>query len=80
LIKIESADIGIIIEVKYAENGGFAAACQEALHQIDERNYTAALKEDGYTTIHKYGIACFRKKCRVALVTETNSDFYNSDN
>jgi Holliday junction resolvase-like predicted endonuclease len=70
LIRIESADVGIIIEVKYAENGGFESACQDALRQINTKDYTAVLKEDGYAMIHKYGIACFRKKCRVALVTE----------
>lgn len=66
-IEIEDEDIGIVIEVKYAEKGACEAACQEALKQIEERGYVERLKEEGIRTILKYGIACHKKKCRVAL-------------
>ena len=67
LIEVEGEDTGIIIEVKYAENALYEAACKEALHQIEESGYDAVLKEQGITTILKYGIACYKKKCRVVL-------------
>ncbi|MDO4327835.1 MAG: AAA family ATPase [Lachnospiraceae bacterium] len=67
LIKIEREGIGIIMEVKYAENAGYELACKEALRQIETENYAAELKEEGIHTILKYGIACFKKKCRVML-------------
>lgn len=71
LIKIESEDIGIIIEVKYAENGDYDSVCQSALEQIRKKDYTAALEEEGCRVIYSYGIACWRKKCRVMVeVTE----------
>lgn len=70
IIKIESRDIGIIIEVKYAHNGEYASACKSALKQIRDGGYTADLKEDGYHMIYMYGIACHKKKCRVVLETE----------
>ncbi|MCD7715331.1 MAG: ATP-binding protein [Lachnospiraceae bacterium] len=69
-IEIEDEGIGIIIEMKYAEGGDLAGACQEALSQINENNYTAELKEDDMGTILKYGIACYKKQCRVVLERE----------
>lgn len=68
MIRVEDKEIGIIIEVKYAETEHLESACQSALEQIKERNYEAELKEDGYARILKYGIACRRKKCRVMLL------------
>ncbi len=67
LIEIEDASIGIVIEVKYAENGQYDVACSEALRQIDEKDYTAVLREDDMHEILKYGIVFYKKTCRVAL-------------
>ncbi|MCD8371606.1 MAG: ATP-binding protein [Clostridiales bacterium] len=69
-IEIEDEAIGIIIEVKYAENGDFDAACKEAMQQIENQDYTVELKKDDMETILKYGIACYRKKCRVVVGRE----------
>ncbi|MCD8130958.1 MAG: ATP-binding protein [Lachnospiraceae bacterium] len=69
-IEIEDEEIGIIIEVKYAENGKFEAECGKALKQINDRNYVAELRLDGMSTILKYGIACCRKECRAVLERE----------
>ncbi|MCD8370651.1 MAG: ATP-binding protein [Clostridiales bacterium] len=66
-IEIEAESIGIIIEVKYAENENFDAACREAMNQIDQNDYEAELREDEMQIILKYGIACCRKKCRVVM-------------
>lgn len=59
---------GIVIEVKYAETGNLETGCREALKQIEEKGYEARLVEDGIETIRKYGIACWKKKCRVACI------------
>ena len=64
-IEIRQREIGIVIELKYAENGTFDASCQEALRQIHERKYETALIEDGLHTIYRYGIACYKKRCKV---------------
>ena len=64
-VEIKSEKIGIVIKLKYAENASFDAACQEAMKQIRERNYEEKLIDDGMKTIYRYGIACYKKCCRV---------------
>ena len=64
-IEIRQREIGIVIELKYAENGTFDVSCQEALRQIHERKYETALIENGLHTIYRYGIACYKKRCKV---------------
>ena len=64
-IEVESREIGIIIELKYAENATFDESCRSALQQIKDRNYAETLLDDGMRTIHSYGIACYKKRCRV---------------
>lgn len=67
LIEIEEEQIGIIIEVKYPAGGNLEAGCKKALQQIKEMDYEDRLRQDGMETILKYGIACFKKSCRVIL-------------
>ena len=64
-IEIRQREIGIVIELKYAEDGTFEAGCQEALRQIHERKYESALIKNGLHTIYRYGIACYKKRCKV---------------
>ena len=64
-VEAEDKEIGIIIEVKYAENAAFDVGCSEAMKQINNRNYEEALIDDGMTVIRKYGIACYKKRSRV---------------
>ncbi|MCD7819035.1 MAG: PD-(D/E)XK nuclease domain-containing protein, partial [Lachnospiraceae bacterium] len=70
-IEIEEEEIGIVIEVKYADGGNLDSACAEALDQINKNNYTAELKEDDMHKILKYGIACYKKQCKVVLERES---------
>ena len=70
LVKIEDEEIGLLIEVKYAQRGELDSACKKALQQIREKGYAAELREDGCHTIYQYGIACFRKQCRIAVEKE----------
>ncbi len=64
-VEVEDQEIGIVIELKYAENAAFDSACREALEQIYDNHYEEALADDGMTTIYRYGIACYKKRCRV---------------
>ena len=63
--------IGIVIELKYAADGDLDAACMAALDQIKQKRYDEQLIDDGMETILKYGIACYKKRCRVMLDTST---------
>ena len=67
LIEVPQSRTGIVIELKYAENGDMTSACRKALDQIEEKKYTARLKEDGMRSIIQYGIACYKKDCEVKV-------------
>lgn len=62
--------MGIIIEIKYAHDGNVEAACKEALKQIEYTKYEDVLADDGVEHILKYGIACYKKRCKVMLAEE----------
>ena len=59
--------LGIVIELKYAEDGNLEAACAKALAQIEEKKYAEAQRRRGMKTILKYGIAFWEKDCMVVL-------------
>ena len=66
MIEPEDPDMGIVIEVKYALGiAGLDRACGEALAQIKEKRYDEKLRNDGRTEILTYGVAFFRKRCKV---------------
>ena len=67
LVEVPNNRTGIVIELKYAENGDMDAACDEALKQIEEKSYVDKLKQDGMRNFIKYGIACFKKDCKVVV-------------
>ena len=67
LVEIPNNRTGIVIELKYAENGDMDAACDDALNQIEEKSYVDKLKQDGMRNFIKYGIACFKKDCKVVV-------------
>ena len=59
--------IGFVVEVKdVKDEEKLDAACEAALRQIDERDYTAILRRFRVKEIHKYGIAFWDKECRIA--------------
>lgn len=64
-IEDEENQMGMILEIKYAEDGNLEKAAGRALAQIRDRGYEEILEEDGMTTIWKYGIACCKKQCRI---------------
>lgn len=65
VIKIPDDEIGIIIEVKYGEDADMDKGCADALAQIERMNYSAILEDDEVQTIYKYGVACYKKRCRI---------------
>lgn len=65
LVEVPESRTGVVIEMKYAQEGLLDTACAEALQQIEERQYTAKLESDGMKNIVRYGIACYKKHCRV---------------
>ena len=70
LIKTKGQEnrIGIVIELKYSENEkSLDKDCQDALQQIEDRNYGQELRNQGYQKILKYGIAFYHKKCRIKV-------------
>ena len=67
LVEVPDNRTGIVIELKYAEEGDMDAACSKALEQIEEKEYVAKLKQDGMRNFIKYGIACFKKDCKVVI-------------
>ena len=68
LITIPDEAIGIVIEMKYADDGNLDAACKKALEQIEGNHYEEELYDEGMDDILKYGIACYKKRCRVVLM------------
>ena len=67
LVEIFDEEIGIVIEMKYAQDGNLEAGCREALEQIKKNRYEEILHEEGIEHILKYGIACYKKHCKVLL-------------
>ena len=67
LVRSEDEEFGIVIEVKYAEDGKLEHACREALRQIEFKRYKEALQEEGMKHILEYGIACYKKRCKIIL-------------
>lgn len=56
----------VIMELKVTfEITKMQSACEEALKQIDEKNYEAGLRIEGYHNIKKYGVCFYRKECLV---------------
>lgn len=65
LVELRTEKIGCIIEVKYAEGGHYGTACSEAMRQIADNGYVVKLRQEGMRVIHSYGIACYKKQCKV---------------
>lgn len=70
LVETDDGETGIVLEIKYARDGDLEAACREALGQIARLRYDEELLEEGISHILKYGIAFYKKRCRVMLAGE----------
>ena len=78
LIRTENR-VGIVIETKYAEDGDLEKSCDEALAQIEEKKYDAVLRKDGMKEILRYGIAFYKKNCKVVLDSMEGISFRQKD-
>lgn len=56
----------VILELKITDDfSKMKDVCREALKQIEEKNYEAGLRTEGYSNIKKYGLCFYRKECLV---------------
>ena len=65
LVETDDGETGIILELKYADDGNLDTACKKALAQINRNRYEEILLDEGVPHILKYGIAFYKKRCRV---------------
>ena len=73
VVETENSATGIILEIKYAHDENLEESCKSALEQIVNTHYEEELKNEGVDRILKYGIACFKKRCKVQLIEERES-------
>lgn len=66
LVEPEDPDAGMVIEIKYAPTlQGLDEACAKAMEQIKARRYDERLRNEGREDITAYGIAFWKKRCKV---------------
>ena len=70
VVETENSATGIILEIKYAHDGNLEESCENALEQIVNTHYEEEMKNEGVDRILKYGIACYKKRCKVQLIGE----------
>ncbi|MBQ3566957.1 MAG: AAA family ATPase [Oscillospiraceae bacterium] len=63
--------LAVIIEIKVADEfPQLEQKCDEALQQIEDKQYDMPLKKDCYQKIVKYGVAFNKKSCMIKMVQE----------
>ena len=66
IVERKDRKIGFVVEVKdVKDEKKLDAACETAMKQIEERDYTAVLRRYRVKEIWTYGIAFWEKECRV---------------
>ena len=66
IVERKDRKIGFVVEVKdVKDEAKLDAACETAMKQIEERDYTAVLRRYRVREIWTYGIAFWEKECRV---------------
>ncbi len=59
--------IGIVIELKYADDGKLEKGRADALEQIENRKYAVGIGRQNMKKIIKYGMAFCEKECMVVM-------------
>ena len=59
--------VGMIIELKYADDGNLERGCLKALEQIEDRKYAVGLEHKRLKKVLRYGMAFYEKECKVVL-------------
>ena len=66
IVETDNINQGLIIEVKCADRiSEIDKACERAMAQIKDRRYDESLRNDGRNDILAYGIAFYKKRCKV---------------
>ena len=66
IVEREDGVLGFVVEIKeIKDRNRLDAACDAAMKQIEEKDYTAVLRRYGVEEIWAYGIAFCEKRCRV---------------
>lgn len=66
VIKDRKKRRAVVIEAKWAESEEtLERECEDALRQIDEKQYAVKAERDGYLSVGRLGMAFFQKKCLV---------------
>ena len=66
IVEREDGQLGFVIEIKdVRDRQKMDAACEAAMKQIEEKDYTAVLRRYGVEKIWAYGITFCDKKCRI---------------
>ena len=63
-------EIGIVLELKAAQNENMDKTCDNALKQIDDKRYAEIFDPEFIRHVYKYGIAFKRKRCKVKMATD----------
>ena len=70
VIELFMQKMGIVIALKYVDDGNLEAGCQAALAQIEQEGYTSQPELDGMKKILKCAMACHVKDCKVMFEKE----------
>lgn len=75
VVETENSEKGMILELKYAQNGNLEQACRKALAQTTEVHYAEILEDQGINEILCYGIAFYKKRCMVMCKKQKSTVF-----
>ena len=68
LLPVSVKNTAVVFELKMADSySDMEKSCAEALSQIHTKKYEQELRQTGYGSILKYGIAFYRKDCMVRI-------------
>ena len=68
IIETGNYNNGIVIEIKHSSTyDGLNDSCLEALNQIKDKRYDTYLRNKGRNDILIYGIAFYKKRCKVVI-------------
>ena len=68
ILKRKSDKTAVILELKKSDDNEPATmekACQDAIVQINQKQYDFNIRQNGYHTIRKYGISFWGKECEI---------------
>ena len=75
VVETENSEKGMILELKYAQDGNLEQACRKAPAQTTEVHYAEILEDQGINEILCYGIAFYKKRCMVMCKKQKSTVF-----